>query len=314
MPKSTTLPSRPHDIRPSTARSAGGKAPRPVLKWAGGKTHLLPRILERLPASIDTYYEPFIGGGAVFFALAADKRFSRAVLSDKNQDLIDVYRALRRGAKGVIQLLEHYEYDKDTYYAARALKPANLDLNERAARLNYLNRTGYNGLYRVNRSGQFNVPFGRYVNPTICDPERLRAASRALRGVSLEVADFSELCRDARAGDAVYFDPPYVPLSHTASFTAYHREAFGEEAHKRLAECFDALRSRGVCSVLSNSNTPLTRSLFDDFPLDLVPVPRRINSKKDGRGDVMEILVTTGKTRKPPKRTALRKSRKKRVS
>ncbi|HMJ12699.1 MAG TPA: Dam family site-specific DNA-(adenine-N6)-methyltransferase, partial [Polyangiaceae bacterium] len=198
---------------------------RPVLKWAGGKTQLLPEILKRLPGAIETYYEPFVGGAAVFFALAAQGRFKRAVLSDSNPELVGLYRALQRDVDGVIRALGKYRYDESEYYRVRdsALprSPA-----ARAARLIYLNKTGYNGLYRVNRAGQFNVPFGRYRNPTICDADNLRAAARALRTAEVRVADFARVSRAARAGDAVYFDPPYLPISKTASFTAYDRHAF----------------------------------------------------------------------------------------
>jgi DNA adenine methylase len=270
------------------------------LKWAGGKARLVPQILARLPQRIDTYFEPFVGGGAVFFALASAERFRRAVLSDKNRDLLDVYRALQREVEGVIRKLEEYRarHSRDTYYETRQLDPEQLDLTERAARLIYLNKTGYNGLYRVNRAGQFNVPLGRYENPLICDAERLRAAAHALRPrkVSLEANDFELVAARAKPGDAVYFDPPYVPVSTTANFTAYHSEAFGREAHQRLADTLVRLTQAQVAAVLSNSDTRWTQRLYDRklFDISRVLVTRPINSKSTARGNVRELLISNG--------------------
>jgi DNA adenine methylase len=274
---------------------------RPILKWAGGKTRLVPLILERLPSQIDTYYEPFVGGAAVFFALATQKRFKRAVLADKNRDLIDVYKGVKTDVDAVISLLQDYtrRHGADTYYATRELDPKTLDLPQRAARLIYLNKTGYNGLYRVNRAGQFNVPFGRYENPQICNEPRLRAAAAALRsrGVSLKVADFERASEGAKPGDAVYFDPPYVPLTKTASFTGYHSESFGAEEHQRLADAFASLTRRKVAAVLSNSGGKETRRLYeaDGVDIDRVLVSRPINSKSSARGAVAELIVSNAK-------------------
>lgn len=268
------------------------RAARPVLKWAGGKTQLLPEILQRLPSAIDTYYEPFVGGAAVFFALAAEGRFKRAVLSDRNPELVSLYRSIQRDVEGVIRALGSYRYDEGEYYRVRDAKLPRSS-SARAARLIFLNKTGYNGLYRVNRAGQFNVPFGRYKNPTICDADNLRAAARALRTAELRVADFSTVTRGARPGDAVYFDPPYLPVSKTASFTAYDRHAFELADHERLAVAFSRLDARGVAVLLSNSDTRATRRLFAPFRIDTVTVTRAINSNAQKRGPVAEILVSS---------------------
>jgi DNA adenine methylase len=280
------------EAAPVTAPSAL----RPILKWAGGKSKLVPQILARLPETIATYHEPFVGGAAVFFALASRQRFKRAVLSDANQELVDVYRGVQKNVSAVIKLLSGYEqrHCRDVYYETREQTPSKLDLYERAARLIYLNKTGYNGLYRVNQSGQFNVPMGRYTNPTICDQPRLRAAARALKSVKLELGDFGRVLSDAQPGDAVYFDPPYVPLSKTSSFTAYHSEAFGDDEHRRLADVFALLTVRGIRAVLSNSNTPLTRKLYpsSEFYVEHPLVARAINSKSALRGEVKELLVS----------------------
>jgi DNA adenine methylase len=251
-----------------------------------------------MPAAIETYYEPFAGSAAVFFALAAEGRFRRAVLSDQNRELVNVYRTIKRDVNTLIGLLEttYHHYDRDEYYRIRELEPANLEPAARAARFIYLNKTGYNGLYRVNRAGRFNVPFGRYKDPTICDRPRLMRAHALLKRVKLEVSDFEHCCAEAKRGDVVYFDPPYVPLSATSNFTAYHSDAFDEADHERLARLFGQLAGKNVLSVLSNSDTQLTRKLYRGFDLKRLLVKRPINSKSDSRGHVGEILVVNRKT------------------
>lgn len=285
------MPQAKRDKTPE-ARAADQEVARPVLKWAGGKAKLVPKILARLPTKIETYYEPFVGGAAVFFALSSEARFKRAVLSDRNSELVDVYKAIKKDVGALIKALGQHTYDRDAFYAVRAEDPSGLDLFERAARTIYLNKTGYNGLYRVNKSGGFNVPFGRYTNPNICDEPRLLRASAALKKVRLEVADFQAATSNAKAGDAVYFDPPYVPLSKTSSFTAYHHEAFNDAEHQRLADLFAMLAERGVTVALSNSDTPATRRLFKGFRVERIRVARPINSKSEKRGDVSEILAS----------------------
>jgi DNA adenine methylase len=226
----------------------------------------------------------------VFFALSAEGRFRRAVLSDRNPELVDVYRALKKDVNGVIAALERFKYDEETYYEVRKKRPRGLV--QRAARVIYLNKTGYNGLYRVNSSGEFNVPFGRYKKaPNYCDRDNLVAAARALAGATLEVDDFENVCRRAGPGDAVYLDPPYVPVSRTASFTAYDKHAFGPEEHARLATVFADLHRRGVSALLSNSDTRETRELYGGFRLKRVQALRAINSNGARRGAVSEILV-----------------------
>ena len=287
----------PRDSETRLSNETVPRAFRPILKWAGGKTRLVPSILALLPASIETYYEPFVGGAAVFFALASERRFRRAVLSDLNSELVDVYRGVKKDVELVIRLLQDYRrrHDEAAYYRTREVDPQSIDLVERAARFIYLNKTGYNGLYRVNRAGQFNVPFGSYVNPAICDEDRLRGAAAALRarGVRLEVGDFGRVTQRATPGDAVYFDPPYVPRSTTASFTSYHSQVFGPAEHKRLAQTLEELTQRRVPTVLSNSDTRFTSQLYDRkrFGIKRVQVTRPINSKATARGNVGELLV-----------------------
>jgi DNA adenine methylase len=275
-----------------------------VLKWAGGKRQLLPQILARLPERIDTYFEPFVGGGAVFFELSSRKRFRRAVLADRNPELVSVYLALKQDPEALIRTLTRYQsrHSEDEYYRVREQRPRSLVA--RAARVIYLNKTGFNGLYRVNKSGGFNVPFGRYEKPRIVNEVRLRAAARALESVEVRVGDFAEICALARPGDAVYLDPPYLPVSKTASFAEYHAEPFGIEEHERLASVFGALGERGVVAVLSNSDTSATRRLFRNFCVDSVRVRRPINSDHTRRGPVGEILVHTAAVPKALKRKA----------
>lgn len=266
---------------------------RPVLKWAGGKSRSLPSILSALPERIETYYEPFIGGAAVFFALASEKRFKKAVLGDRNPALVELYGHLQKDPEGIIKVLRTYVHNQDEYYRIRSLDPKTLDPSERAARMIFLNKTGYNGLYRVNSRGEFNVPFGRYKKPNFRDEENLLAASRALARVKIKENDFDETSRDAKPGDAVYFDPPYDPVSKTANFTAYHHVDFGKEDHERLKDAFDRLAARGVAVVLSNSDTEFTNRLFKDWKPKKIDVSRPINSKATHRGSVRELLVVS---------------------
>jgi DNA adenine methylase len=264
---------------------------RPVLKWAGGKYQLLEAILERLPARMRTYYEPFAGGAAVFFALAGEERFEHAVLGDVNRDLLSVYRALQKDVEGLVDALrEHRERHSEAhFYAVRAARPRGLV--ETAARVIYLNKTGYNGLYRVNRSGQFNVPFGRYKKPNILDEARLRSAHEALKRTEIREGDFEPLVGAARPGDAVYFDPPYLPVSRTSKFTEY-AYPFGIDEHHRLARVFAELARRGVHALLSNSASDEARRLYPGFRVERVQVARSINSNAARRGPVGELLVS----------------------
>lgn len=263
------------------------RAPRPFLKWAGGKGQLLAQYARLFPPRFGRYHEPMVGGGAVFFHL----RPPRAALSDANAEVVDCYRAVRDDVEALIAALGRHRYDRDHYYAVRALEPARLEPAERAARTIYLNRAGFNGLYRVNSKGKFNVPFGRYVNPTICDADNLRACSRALRRVRLDCAPFRDVLDRVRRGDFVYIDPPYVPLSRTAHFTAYAAGGFGKADHEELARVYAELDRRGILVMLSNSDTPLVRDLYAGFRRVVVRAARSINSKATKRGLVRELVI-----------------------
>lgn len=246
-----------------------------------------------------TYYEPFIGGGAVFFALAAEHRFERAVIADRNPWLVEVYKTVRDDVGGLIaSLSRHAKHatSEEYYYQMRAQEPATQV--DRAARILFLNKTCYNGLYRVNRRGQFNVPFGRYANPRVCNEEVLINASRALQRVEIKNSDFEIVSSQAKRGDAIYFDPPYVPVSSTASFTAYDSHVFGQADHQRLKDTFNACVSRGAAAVLSNSDTPETRALYQDLDVRTVSATRAINSAAGKRGRITELLVVGARREK----------------
>ena len=259
----------------------------PIVKWAGGKTRLLSELTTRLPARFERYFEPFFGGGAVFFALTPAPAF----LSDVNHELVILYRCVRDRLPSLVKALKRHPYEKEHYYWVRSLDPETLSDVERAARTLYLNRTCFNGLYRVNRRGQFNVPMGRYTNPVICDEGKLERASRALAGAQLMHASFDEAMCAPVEGDFVYFDPPYQPLSKTANFTSYTAGSFGEEAQVRLAHTFRELSERGVLCMLSNSDTPLIQELYKDFRIDTVMAPRLISRKAATRRPVQEVIV-----------------------
>ena len=274
------------DSTPSRVANA-----RPFLKWAGGKSRLISQYEEYLPPMDDVrrYYEPFIGSAALFFHLQPPV----AYLSDRNRKLIETYEVVRDDVEALIEALQPHKNEKEYYYEVRAQDPADLTKIERAARLIYMNKTCYNGLYRENQKGEFNVPFGRYKRPKICDKPRLRAASKALQGVHLEAVDFEEAVAEAGEGDFVYFDPPYVPLNATSSFTSYSRFGFDEADHRRLAATYRALHDRGCRVMLSNSSAPLVRELYEcpEFHLKPIQASRSINSKADKRGPVTELLI-----------------------
>jgi DNA adenine methylase len=276
--------------------SAGDPRCKPIVKWAGGKSRLLPELREQLPKKIGTYAEPFSGGAALFFALASEpkkRRFERAVLVDRNEDLIACYRAVRDQVEDVIEALAAYRYEAEMYYATRDLDPTTMSDVERGARFLFLNRTCYNGLWRVNSRGRFNVPFGRYKNPRIVRKEELRAASIALQSTELAVGDFMAGTRSLGKGDFVYFDPPYAPVSNTADFTAYAAGGFSQEDQERLVEELRRLRKAGAKAMLSNADTEETRALYREFSVNVVYCSRSINSDPEKRGDTTELLVTS---------------------
>ncbi len=263
---------------------------KPFLKWAGGKRSLLSQYQPYFAAigTYGRYIEPFVGSGAVFFWLQPRP----SLLYDSNAALIEVYTVVRDDVAGLMAALAPHRNERDYYYGVRAQNPDHLSPTQRAARFIYLNRTCYNGLYRVNQKGRFNVPFGAHKNPTICDAPTLTAASAALQGVTLGVGDFSAALQDAQANDVVYLDPPYAPLSKTANFTGYTGHGFNDADQERLAAAFAMLDARGCRVLLSNSDAPLIHALYAGYHIHPIQARRAINSKTNGRGAITELLIT----------------------
>lgn len=263
--------------------------PRPFLKWAGGKGQLISQYQPYFPTHYSTYYEPFLGGGAIFFHLQP----CHSLLMDINPELVNVFCCVRDRVDALVELLvQHRErHCAEHYYQVRAqLEGTEL---ERAARLIYLNKTCFNGLYRENSKGQFNVPIGKYKNPAICDPTLLYAASEALRSTQIELQPFEAVLEYARStSDFVYFDPPYYPISQTSRFTSYNRYSFSQADQIRLRNAFVELANRGVQVMLSNSDCPFIRELYQGFNIHTILATRAINSNIERRGKITELLIT----------------------
>lgn len=272
---------------------------KPFVKWAGGKRGLLPELLARLPGQFNQYFEPFVGGGALFFEMKQLGLLENKTvyLFDKNSELINAYQVVRKQPEDLISLLAEFKanHTKEFYYAIRLLDRTadfkSLHSVYRAARFIYLNKTCFNGLYRVNRKGFFNVPMGSYVNPNICDEEAIRIAAHALQQIEIIHGCYSNILTLANEHDFVYFDPPYHPLSATANFTAYGEELFLETEQIALFETFKALDSRGCFVMHSNSNADFIKSLYRDYLIELVEMERCINSQSSGRGRINEIIT-----------------------
>ena len=258
------------------------------LKWAGGKLQLIEQFENLFPPDFCNYYEPFIGSGAVFFYLKSKSKPKKAVVRDKPSELIEV-------------LLNHRKrHSKQYYYEVRDLESERLDSVSRAARMIYLNKTCFNGLYRVNSKGEFNVPFGDYKNPSIFNRNTLYRASQMLQDAALRVMTFDKVLDFAGKDDFVYFDPPYIPLSKTSSFTRYSKSEFSIKEQNQLSEVFRALDSMGCFVMLSNSDHSLIRELYRDYDKNIVVVraKRKINSVGSKRGAINELVVTNYLTAK----------------
>jgi DNA adenine methylase len=263
---------------------------RPFLKWAGGKNKLIQQYIPYFPKEFKTYYEPFLGGAAVFFYLNP----ASATLTDINAELINAYRCVRDNVEELIEILEVHQlrHCKDYYYNVRQCK--GVTNVEKAARLIYLNKTCFNGLYRENSKGEFNVPIGKYKNPKICNPVLLRSVSAALQNAQINVRPFEDILNYVKSSDDfVYFDPPYHPLSPTSNFTAYSRYSFSQDDQIRLKEVFAELAERGVKVMLSNSDCKFIRTLYSDFNINSILAARLINSDIMKRGKISEVLITS---------------------
>ncbi len=277
----------------------GNDIPKPFLKWAGGKGQLLDDIESSLPPKFNRYFEPFMGGGAAFFHLYRQGFEGDMFLSDLNEELVTAYLTIRNSVEDLIAELQDgtYEAEKDAFYEIREWDRQpdwkTTDPVRKTARMIYLNRTCYNGLYRVNQKGQFNVPYGRYKNPTICDEENLRAVSASLKNAEIRCFDFADAVKTAKRGDLIYFDPPYQPVSETAYFTDYTAEGFGLDEQRRLAALFQDLHNRGCLVLESNSSVKVISDLYShpDYYIDVVKAKRAISCDPEGRGEIAELLI-----------------------
>lgn len=271
----------------------------PILKWVGGKRQLLSEIIPLIDESCDNYVEPFIGGGAVLFRLQPKK----AIINDYNTELINVYRTVRDDLDGLVALLKkHEKYNSsDYYYEVRALDRTHdfdkMSNSEKAARIIYLNKTCYNGLYRVNSLGQFNSPYGKYKNPNIVNEVVLRAISKYLNGneISIRSGDYKDVLNDIEKNSFVYLDPPYMPISSSSSFTGYTEGGFGYDKQVELKEECDKLNSKGVHFLQSNSDCEEIRELYKAYRIKVVKANRAINSDAKKRGQINEVLIYNAK-------------------
>jgi DNA adenine methylase len=262
----------------------------PFVKWAGGKRKLIDYIFDIAPTSFDRYLEPFMGGGAVGLALGHHSM----LLNDANADLINTFRIVRDSLEALLLLLDEHQrkHSKDYFYLIRAQDPTGLNPLEQAARFIYLNKTCFNGLYRVNKHGQFNVPFGKYKNPILYNREDIQAASSVLQGAEFFAQDYQTfLKQQARARDFIYLDPPYVPISQYSDFKRYTKEQFRENDQRVLAQVYNELVALGAYAVLSNSYSELTLDLYAQHQILVIYASRNINHEGTGRDAIPEILV-----------------------
>lgn len=269
---------------------------KPILKWAGGKTQMLNYLLPKVPEHYGRYIEPFFGGGALFFALEPEK----SIIADSNPELINMYRQVADNVDDVIAVLRKYENTAESFYSVRNQDWAQLPSVEAAARTIFLNKTCFNGLYRVNKDGKFNVPYGKYANPKICDEDGLRAASIALKKATILCGDYLLVLEHyAQAGDFLFLDPPYLPISEYADFKRYTKEQFYEEDHVELAKMVMSLQERGCYVILTNSNHPLVHELYAPFTIDVIQTKRHISCNGNTRKGE-DVIVTI-----PPKNQSL---------
>lgn len=262
---------------------------RPFVKWAGGKRQLLKKLIDNCPATYGTYFEPFVGGGALFLTIHPPK----AVISDINEELINAYRVIKTEPDRLIRSLCQRHNNAQDFYRVRAQDLLTLSPLTRASRFIYLNKTCYNGLYRENGRGQFNTPYGKYENPTIVDVSNIKSISAYLneRDTVILAGPYEFATMTAVKGDFLYFDPPYFPLTATASFTKYHKNDFNRRDQEELARLFSDLDHRGCRVMLSNSNTDFVRELYRDYQIIEVEATRAINCKANGRGRAANELL-----------------------
>ncbi|OGH07648.1 MAG: hypothetical protein A2W22_00605 [Candidatus Levybacteria bacterium RBG_16_35_11] len=272
----------------TTKEQANKLKPKPFVKWAGGKKQTLSRLLEFKPAHFNRYIEPFVGGGALLFEL----NFMEGLINDSNEELINCYEIIRDNPEDLIKDLYKHVNTAEYFYEIRKQNSSELTKLERASRLIYLNRTCYNGLWRVNQKNQFNTPFGRYTNPKIVNAELIPQVSTFLKNVKIYCMDFEKfLLENAKEEDFIYLDPPYHPISKYSDFKRYTKDFFGLEEQKRLAFIFKKLHEKGCKLLLSNSYSDFILELYKDFNIVIIDARRNINKNPDGRGLIKEILI-----------------------
>lgn len=267
------------------------------VKWAGGKGQLLEQFKPLFPKKFNRYLEPFVGSGAVFFYIIQKFKPKEIIISDVNEELINTYEIVKTDVERlIIELKQHKEYHmaegKKYYLTIRATNPNDLPTLERAARFIYLNKTCFNGLYRVNSKGKFNVPMGAYKNPDIVQEDKLRLVSKLLKNVTIKVMSFEKVLNFAKKGDFIYFDPPYYPLKNKKSFTTYTKDSFMEKEQESLSNVFKKLDKKGCSVMLSNSDTKFIKDLYPNYNIHLVQATRMINCNGSKRGKINEVVVT----------------------
>lgn len=266
----------------------------PFVKWVGGKRQLLNEIEKHIPEQFSRYYEPFVGGGAVLFHVQP----KNAVINDSNKELVNLYNVIKESPEELIEDLKKHKNEEKYFYEVRGIdrekeKYFELSNIQRASRIIFLNKTCYNGLFRVNSSGEFNSPFGRYKNPNIVNDITIRAVGNYLKNTNIQIlnTDYEESLSKIRKGAFVYFDPPYDPISDSSSFTGYTKNGFDKTEQERLKKMCDKLNDKGINFLLSNSSTEFIRDLYKNYNMFSIKAKRTINSKGDGRGEITEVLV-----------------------
>ena len=266
------------------------------IKWAGGKTQLIEQFIPLFPKKIERYFEPFLGSGAIFFYIIQKFKPKEILLSDVNEELINAYLIIKDDVESlIIELKQHKEYyitdGKKYYLVIRSTNPKDLPPLERAARFIFLNKTCFNGLYRVNSKGKFNVPMGSYKNPDIMQEKKLRKVSKLLQNVKLKVMSFEKILNLTKKDDFIYFDPPYYPLKKGKSFTTYTKGNFLEDEQKKLCNIFKKLDKKGCRVMQSNSDTTFIEDLYNDFNIVRVSAKRMINCDATKRGNIKELVI-----------------------
>ena len=266
--------------------------PKPFIKWAGGKRQIIKELTDSLPKNYNRYFEPFIGGGALFFAV----RPKNAYISDINPELINLYNMVKNNTHSLIKDLRRYKNTETEFYKIRNLDRTpdykNLTNIEKAGRFIYLNKTCYNGLYRTNSKGQFNAPYGFYKNPNIIDEQNLKICSELLKETEIGLSDFSNIENKIKTHDFVYFDPPYIPINKTSSFTKYYKDDFNTGSQIKLKELCDRLNKKNIYFMLSNSYNETALNLYKEYNIKKINAIRAINCKADKRGTINELIIT----------------------